>query len=213
MGSDMTFDDRDPKRAAPAPASRRKLLPWLIGGAVLLLLLLLLSRCGGDRDEVEDPTVASPPAASTVAPASGVGATAAAGAASPTGLSQLDTYLSGSEAAPRTFAFERLHFDTASRDIRAQDRDEVAAVAAALKRHADSRVRLIGYADARGSAPTNAQLGQARADVVRSALIAAGVDGRRIEAVSGGEAAPVDTNATSAGMAENRRTELVVLQR
>ena len=56
-------------------------------------------------------------------------------------------------------------------------------------------------------------LAQARADIVRSALTAAGVDARRIEALSGGETNPVDSNATAGGLAENRRTELVVVQR
>jgi outer membrane protein OmpA-like peptidoglycan-associated protein len=48
---------------------------------------------------------------------------------------------------------------------------------------------------------------------VKAALVAEGIAASRLETASGGETNPVDTNATSSGQAENRRTELVVLQR
>lgn len=48
---------------------------------------------------------------------------------------------------------------------------------------------------------------------IKAGLVVQGIDASRIETVSGGEADPVDTNATAAGQAENRRTELVVTSR
>jgi outer membrane protein OmpA-like peptidoglycan-associated protein len=48
---------------------------------------------------------------------------------------------------------------------------------------------------------------------VKAALVAGGIDAARLETASGGETNPVDSNTTSSGQAENRRTELVVLQR
>lgn len=197
--------DRDP-RLTPVVPVWRKYLPWIIGAVVVLLLLLFLSRCGDDRATV-DPTVtdaaAVPAETGPVLPPT----------ASPAGVSGLDAYLAGSDAAPRTFAFERVNFDTGASTIRPQDRPEIQAVAAVLSRYPNAHVRLYGYADARGSDAANRTLAQARADVVRSALIASGVDGRRIESLSGGETNPVDSNATAGGLAENRRTELVVVQR
>ena len=71
-------------------------------------------------------------------------------------------------------------------------------------------MKIIGYTDARGSAPGNSTLGQQRADAVTAALIAKGVDKGRITSVSGGESNPTQTNATAQGQFENRRTELVV---
>lgn len=56
-------------------------------------------------------------------------------------------------------------------------------------------------------------MAQTRTNIVRSALTAAGVDARRIEALSGGETNTFESNASSYGLAENRRTELVVAQR
>ena len=201
--------DRDP-RLDPVAPSWRKYLPWIIGAVVLLLLLLLLTRCGDDRAAVDPavtdaaafPVETGPVLPPTAGPAS---------PASPAGVSGLDAYLAGSEAAPRTFAFERVNFDTGASTIRPQDRPEIQAVAAVLSRYPNAHVRLYGYADARGSDAANRTLAQARADVVRSALIASGVDGRRIESLSGGETNPVDSNATAGGLAENRRTELVVV--
>ncbi len=200
----MTLNrDHDP-RTPPPPRSRRY-LPWIVGAAALLIILLLLSRCGRS-DDADLAATAEPatPVASDPVPAADVPAA---------GVSTLDAYLAGVDVAPRAFTFERVHFDTGSSAIRSQDRPEIEAVAAVLSRYPNTQVRLLGYADARGSDAANRRLAQARADVVRSALTAAGVDGRRIEALSGGETNPVDSNATAGGLAENRRTELVVVRR
>ena len=43
--------------------------------------------------------------------------------------------------------------------------------------------------------------------------MAEGIAAERLETASGGQTNPVDTNATNAGQAENRRAELVVIQR
>lgn len=192
-------------------------LPWIVGAVGLLLLLLLFKGCATDRREeaMTGPTATM----ANTDPAAGtsdnmvVGATAGAPAATPLGISQLGGYLGGADPAPATFVFEKINFDTAKSDIRPQDREELSQVAGVLKQYQQARIRIAGYADARGSDPANAQLGRARAETVKAALIAQGVDGRRIEAVSGGEGDPVDTNATAQGQAENRRTELVVVSR
>ncbi|WP_191558554.1 OmpA family protein [Brevundimonas aurantiaca] len=200
----MTLNrDRDP-RTPPPPAGLRRYLPWILGAAALLIILLLLTRCGS-RDDVDRTVPAEPVGPAATQPVLPGDAAV--------GVSSLDAYLAGTDAAPRTFAFERVHFDTGSSTIRAQDRPEIQAVAGVLNRYPNARVRLYGYADARGEDAANRTLAQARADVVRSALTAAGVDARRIEALSGGETNPVDSNATEGGLAENRRTELVVVQR
>ena len=121
--------------------------------------------------------------------------------------------MAGSEPTPRNFVFEKLNFETAKSDIRAADQAEVDAIAASLMNYPTTHVRIIGYADARGSSPANAALGKARADSVKKALVAKGVGADRVETATGGETSPVDTNTTPSGQAENRRTELVVTQR
>lgn len=187
-------------------------LPWLLLALGLLALLLALSRCNRD----EPAAVAPGPVVNEVAPAGNevVAATPNAGAADALlGTSALGTYLAGTEPAPRTFTFEKLNFDTASSEIRPADAEEVNAIAATLKQYPTTQVRIAGYADARGADAANMALGKARAESIKAALAAQGVEAARIETVSGGETDPVDTNATADGRFENRRTELVVTAR
>jgi outer membrane protein OmpA-like peptidoglycan-associated protein len=177
----------------------KKKVNWLAWLLLLLgLLALLFVLFGRHRDTVETTTTDTTTVAQTT--------TAASTAA-------LAGYLAGNEPAPRTFTFDTLNFDTAKSAIRAQDQGEVDQVAGVLKTYPATRIRIAGYADTRGSAAANAALGKARADSVKTALVAKGIDAGRIETVTGGETDPVDTNATTSGQAENRRTELVVTQR
>jgi len=182
-------------------------LAWIALLAGILALLFALSRCG--RDDVSAVTaVASTSTTDVVATTPNAGsATALAG------TSGLGGYLAGTEAAPRTFQFEKLTFDTAKSTLRPDDAKEVGTIAAVLKQYGNTHVRIAGYADARGSDAANAALGKARADAVKAGLVAQGIAGDRIKTVSGGESDPVGTNATASGQAENRRTELVVTSR
>ena len=182
-------------------------LPWLLLALGILALLFALSRCNR-----EDTAAVAP--ARTAASTEVVAATPNAGSADAlVGTSGLGTYLAGTEPLPRTFTFEKLNFDTAKSNIRPADAAEVNEVAATLKQYPNARIRIAGYADARGTDAANMALGKARADSVKSALVAQGINAGRIETVSGGENDPVDTNATAGGRFENRRTELVVTAR
>lgn len=75
-----------------------------------------------------------------------------------------------------------------------------------------SRVLIEGHTDSQGSANLNQVLSQKRAEAVREALIAAGVDGGRLQALGAGEDRPVDDNGSSEGRARNRRVEIVLQQ-
>jgi outer membrane protein OmpA-like peptidoglycan-associated protein len=186
-------------------------LPWLLLALGLIALLFALSRCGRD-----DTAAVAPVTNTSDAQAPGEVVATTPNAATSTalvGTSGLGTYLAGSEPTPRTFTFEKLNFDTAKSDIRAADTAEVGDIAKTLGKYPTAKIRIAGYADARGAAPANQALGKARAESVKSALVTRGVDAARVETVSGGESDPVDTNATSGGQFENRRTELVVTAR
>ena len=214
MANSNPKDGAPPKNVHVGPEKKAKWLPWVLLALALLALLLGLRSCNDDREVVQTApaVVPAPVETAPVAPAPAVAPATPAVAILP-GASAIGTYLAGTEALPRTFVFEKLNFDTAKSDIRAADRDEVNALAAVMKQHPNARIRIVGYADARGAAPANATLGKERAESVKAALVAQGIAAERLETASGGETDPVDTNATASGQFENRRAELVVLQR
>lgn len=202
----------DPSNTGGAPPShvhigKKKGVNWLAWVALIagiLALLLALSRCSRDEPVA---TTAPPSAAATEVVAATPGAGKSAALA---GTSGLGRYLASTEAAPHTFTFEKLNFDTAKSAIRPADQEEITTIATTLKQYSQTKIRIAGYADARGPAAANVALGKARAESVKAALVAKGIDGGRIETVSGGESDPIDSNNTVSGQAENRRTELVV---
>ncbi len=214
--------------AAPVHGARevhvddeRNWLPWILGALALLALLVFgLRSCDGREPAAIAPVTNDGVAAVPVETETEV-AVAEQSVTLPGGGTMmvapqtigydLQRYLASAEAAPRTFQFERLNFDTGKADIRAVDRGTVDGIAQILSAYPAARVRLIGYADARGDAGVNAQLGANRAKAVGAALVAKGVAANRIETATGGETAATDTNATAQGQAQNRRTELIVL--
>lgn len=90
---------------------------------------------------------------------------------------------------------------------------QVKAIAAYLAALPGTRVRIEGHTDSQGAPEANQALSRRRAEAVRDALVAAGVEAARIEAVGHGAGRPVADNATAAGRARNRRVEIHVAHR
>ena len=85
-----------------------------------------------------------------------------------------------------------------------------------MNRYPSMTIELRGHTDSNnstGDPQYNQKLSQARAEAVRDAMIAAGIDGSRISAKGYGESVPVATNDTAEGRQKNRRTEFVILSR
>jgi len=194
---------------------------WLIGAILLLGVIVLGVRgCGyasqdaNYEDNAKGELSEADRAASGVSAAdAGSAGVAGAGGAGANLNSEVQAYLASSEAAPRTFTFQNLNFDTSSAEIRDEYRDEIEQIGRTLAGSQNARIRIVGYADARGAEGANADLGKRRAEAVAAALTANGLGADRIETQSGGEADPRATNQNAQGQAENRRTELVVLSR
>lgn len=85
-------------------------------------------------------------------------------------------------------------------------------VAEALKNIEDRSFVIEGHTDSVGSDEDNRSLSERRALAVKDYLLSRGVDASRIRAEGKGETAPVETNATAEGRANNRRVEIVVLK-
>lgn len=102
-------------------------------------------------------------------------------------------------------------FATGQSSLSARARDEVGRIAAVLKQFSERAISIEGHTDAVGSEIANQRLSEQRAEAVRAALIADGIDPARVNGIGYGEGRPFASNETSAGRAENRRVEIVIL--
>lgn len=83
-------------------------------------------------------------------------------------------------------------------------------LAAFMKKYPERRVMVEGFTDSVGSDQYNLRLSERRANAVREALMARGIEAERIEIRGYGKAFPVATNATAAGRQLNRRVEIII---
>ena len=86
------------------------------------------------------------------------------------------------------------------------------AMAALLKNYANSEFLIEGHTDSDGSDAFNQKLSEARAAVVKDALLDRGISSSRLKSVGYGETMPIATNKTAAGKALNRRTEVKLIK-
>jgi outer membrane protein OmpA-like peptidoglycan-associated protein len=75
----------------------------------------------------------------------------------------------------------------------------------------DKKVKLTGHTDRLGGSNSNLVLGQGRADIIKKYLVSKGLPSNRIISTSEGESNPIDNNDTKEGRANNRRTELEII--
>jgi peptidoglycan-associated lipoprotein len=84
-------------------------------------------------------------------------------------------------------------FDFDKSEIRADQKDAVAADAQWLREHTTVGVTVEGHCDERGTREYNLALGERRANAVREALVALGVDPAQIKTISYGKERPFCT--------------------
>ncbi len=83
---------------------------------------------------------------------------------------------------------------------------ELDRVARILNQYPQTRIRVEGHTDSRGTAEYNMKLSQRRAEAVANALIQRGVDPVRITTIGFGESQPVSSDASA-----NRRVEIKIM--
>jgi OmpA-OmpF porin, OOP family len=110
----------------------------------------------------------------------------------------------------KLFIFGKVQFDTGSTHISARSEPLIDQIAAALRGHPEIRsVQVVGHTDNVGPPQNNLKLSRERAEAVKAALQARGVESRRLDTEGYGEARPIASNASKGGRAKNRRVEFI----
>ena len=108
--------------------------------------------------------------------------------------------------------FPTIYFDFDKYNIKPKMQEKIDAAAQLGKTSAKSfNIKLEGNCDEWGSDEYNFALGLKRANAVKKALVADGVDASRISMVSYGESNPVCTEHTKECWAKNRRVDFKLL--
>jgi outer membrane protein OmpA-like peptidoglycan-associated protein len=101
-------------------------------------------------------------------------------------------------------------FATGSAALRPDLTSDLRAVARNLMDYPASRIEVIGHTDNVGNAALNQDLSQRRAASVANVLVNNGVPAGRVATMGRGEDAPVASNLSDAGRAQNRRVEIII---
>ena len=101
-------------------------------------------------------------------------------------------------------------FATDSATLRPDLTRDIKTVASSLLRYPNSQIEVIGHTDNTGSAAYNQDLSQRRAVSVANILRESGVPNGRITAFGRGEDAPIASNLSPEGRAQNRRVEIII---
>ncbi|HJU69394.1 MAG TPA: OmpA family protein [Gemmatimonadaceae bacterium] len=102
-------------------------------------------------------------------------------------------------------------FDVGKSTLKPGSQASIQRIAVVLTQYPQHQILVEGHTDATGSDEFNLQLSRDRANSVRTALVAGGVEASRITAEGFGESRPVAGNDTAAGRQQNRRVEIVIV--
>lgn len=162
--------------------------------------VLLFTGCSDKDPKVEDNSGAAQQTA-TQAPTSGGSS-----------VSKVASESDADKAARLQGQLQTINFDFDKFNINAQNQHKVPANAGVLKGEASKfSTKLEGNCDEWGSDEYNIALGLKRANEVKKALVAEGVNGDNISMVSYGESNPICTEKTKECWAQNRRVDFKLL--
>lgn len=103
-------------------------------------------------------------------------------------------------------------FDTAKWSFKQESYNTLEPMTKILKEYPDADFIIEGHTDSVGTDQSNQLLSERRANAVKDYFIANGVNADRLTTKAFGEGTPIDTNDTPAGRANNRRTEVKLVE-
>lgn len=102
-----------------------------------------------------------------------------------------------------------INFDTDKATLRPDAAPAIDEIAKLLQADPALKLSIDGHTDSTGTAERNRVLSKERAEAVRGALLAKGIDAGRLSAQGFGPDKPLQDNGSESGRAKNRRVELV----
>jgi outer membrane protein OmpA-like peptidoglycan-associated protein len=107
---------------------------------------------------------------------------------------------------------EGIVFDNGKAVVKPASEPVLTRAVALLQEYPQLRLEIVGHTDDRGQREANVRLSEARAAAVRKWLVDHGVAEDRLTARGAGPDSPVESNATAAGRAKNRRIEFALVK-
>ncbi len=114
--------------------------------------------------------------------------------------------------ASKNWVLDNCNFDFGKATLQESSFTVLDELVAYLKRKEDDRIEIGGHTDNVGNAASNLKLSLDRANAVKDYLISKGIDAARLTAKGYGMTQPVADNKSESGRAENRRTEVTILE-
>lgn len=112
----------------------------------------------------------------------------------------------------RTFVLDNCNFETGKATLQSESFTVLDELVAYLVRKDDQRIEIGGHTDNVGTPSNNLKLSLERAKVVMDYLISKGIPMERLTAKGYGMSEPIESNKTAEGRAQNRRTEVKILE-
>lgn len=107
------------------------------------------------------------------------------------------------------FITNGIRFDVGKATIRPESMGVINQIHKLMSEHSDLSFSVEGHTDSDGDDASNQKLSEERAAAVKNMLVELGIDASRLSTKGFGEGAPLDSNSTSEGRANNRRVEFI----
>jgi outer membrane protein OmpA-like peptidoglycan-associated protein len=104
-------------------------------------------------------------------------------------------------------------FQTGETQLREEAMASLVEVVDLLQSEPDKDIRIEGHTDSTGDSETNLEISAKRANAVLDALVSLGVDPARFTTAGMGEDFPIASNETEEGRSQNRRVDVILLDK